>query len=376
MTTPISNLLRRTLRTDRILERLERIERSTRTDDVLERLDRIERSMPSEDVLERLDRVELGILERLERIERSMHTDDVLERLDRIERAQSDRNTLEILPGTPYSRYAIPVEYPPSRSFAPRWGYSQGTIEALAQWFAAYNEDYRQFLRFLRELDLSHIPHSLSPTAPLTPAWVGGAISAFDCLALYALVRKHSPKLYLEIGSGMTTYFARQAITDAQLRTKVVSVDPEPRREVDAICDHIIREGLETCDLSLFDQLEEGDILFLDGSHRSFMNSDVTVFFIDLLPRIKPGVIVHLHDILLPWDYPEPFKTWYWNEQHMLAVYMLASKATLYPLLPTSWITRCSELSEFFQRPFVDLGSDEANETWKDGGSMWFKKTN
>ena len=221
MTTRISQLLRRTVRTDQILDRLERIERSMR---FLERLDRVERSTHSDQ-----------ILERLERVERSMRA--VLGRLDLVEPPESDRSTLEILPGTPYSRYAIPVEYPPSRSFEPRWGYSQGRIEGLAQWFAAHNDDYREFLGVLRGLDLSHIPHSLSPTEPLAPAWLGGAITAFDCLALYAIVRKHSPKLYLEIGSGMTTCFARQAITDAQLRTKVVSIDPQPRREVDAICD-------------------------------------------------------------------------------------------------------------------------------------------
>jgi hypothetical protein len=65
------------------------------------------------------------------------------------------------------------------------------------------------------------------------------------------------------------------------------------------------------------------------------MNSDVTVYFIDVLPRIKPGVTMHIHDILLPWDYPESSKSWYWNEQYMLAVYMMASKATLCPMLPT-----------------------------------------
>ena len=96
MTTRISDLLRRTFRTDQILERLERIERSMHSDQTLERLERIE-----------------------------MRTNEALERLDRIERGHSDRGTLEILPGTPYSRYAIPVEYLPSRSFQPRWGYSQ-----------------------------------------------------------------------------------------------------------------------------------------------------------------------------------------------------------------------------------------------------------
>jgi hypothetical protein len=105
------------------------------------------------------------------------------------------------------------------------------------------------------------------------------------------------------------------------------------------------------------------------------MNSDVTVFFIDVLPRLKPGVIVHLHDILLPWDYPDSFKQWYWNEQYMLAVYMMNARDRLNPLLPTAWISRSQEFVSFFRTPLLDLGSPAANESWKHGGSMWFTKT-
>ena len=191
---------------------------------------------------------------------------------------------------------------------------------------------------------------------------------------LYAMVKKFRPKIYCEIGSGMTTCFARQSIRDFDIDTKIVSVDPQPRQDIDKICDEVIRDGLETCDMSLFDQLGPGDFLFLDGSHRAFMNSDVTVFFIDVLPRLKPGVIVHIHDILLPWDYPDSFKQWYWNEQYMLAVYMMNARERLTPLLPTAWISRSPELASFFKTPPLDLGSPAANESWNSGGSMWFTK--
>ncbi len=134
----------------------------------------------------------------------------------------------------------------------------------------------------------------------------------------------------------MTTYFARQSVKDSNLKTKIISIDPAPRRKIDAICDEVIRDGRETCDLSIFDCLEEGDILFFDGSHRSFINSDVTVFFIDILPRLKLGVFIPLHDIFLPWDYPDSFKCWYWNEQYLLAVYLMCSKDSLLPLLRTT----------------------------------------
>jgi hypothetical protein len=226
----------------------------------------------------------------------------------------------------------------------------------------------------MRSLNVGHIPISLSAGAPLTAAWVGGAICAFDSLALYAMVQKYAPKTYLEIGSGMTTCFARKAIEDAGLKTRIISIDPEPRGDVDAICDEVIRDGLETCDLSAFDRLEAGDILFFDGSHRSFMNSDVTVFFIDVLPRIKPGVIVHIHDINLPWDYPDSFKHWYWNEQYMLAVYLMMGHKQLHPIFPTTWVCKGMSLNSSELPDFVDLGSIESNLSWKGGGSMWFTK--
>jgi len=311
------------------------------------------------------------IAERLECLERKVQAVSIV---DGGATVDAVINNLQILPGTEYSQYAIPVDYPPSRSFSPRYGYSHGKIDALANWFSSHNAEYIEFLRYMRTLDVSSIPINLGSGAYLSTAWVGGAICAFDSLALYAMVQKYKPKVYLEIGSGMTTCFAHQAIQDAKLKTKIVSIDPQPRGEVDAICDQVIRDGLETYDLSAFDRLEAGDILFFDGSHRSFMNSDVTVFFIDVLPRIKAGVIVHVHDILLPWDYPDSFKHWYWNEQYLLAVYLMCSQDKLTPLLPTAWICRSSEFEDHFDLPFVNLGTTEENLSWRGGGSMWFTK--
>jgi hypothetical protein len=88
------------------------------------------------------------------------------------------------------------------------------------------------------------------------------------------------------------------------LETSITSVDPEPRREVDALCQHTIRRPLEEVDVAVFDNLQPGDIVFMDGSHRVFTNSDSTVFFLDILPRLGDGVVVGIHDIFLPFDYP------------------------------------------------------------------------
>jgi hypothetical protein len=192
----------------------------------------------------------------------------------------------------------------------------------------------------------------------------------FDSVALYTMIRKYRPRLYLEIGSGITTCFAHRARRDGKLHTHIESIDPQPRASIDPICDAVIRDGLETCNLEIFDRLEPNDILFFDGSHRSFMNSDVTVFFIDVLPRLKPGVIVHIHDITLPWDYPESFVNWYWNEQYLLAVYLQGTRDRIHPLLPTAFICRDDAFAAEFATPIIDLGA--INDGWRGGGAMWF----
>jgi predicted O-methyltransferase YrrM len=281
----------------------------------------------------------------------------------------------EMLPGTPYSRYAVPIEYPPSRDFNPRWGKTRPPIPQLYDWFTAYAAEYHQFLAMMRTAvqKMADIPHEFDAARLPIPAWGGVPYAPFDAVALYTMIQHANPNRFLEIGSGISTCFAYKAIQDAQLKTTIMSIDPEPRVQIDAICNEVIREGLETCDLAIFDQLEAGDILFFDGSHRTFMNSDVTVFMIDVLPRLKPGVIVHIHDITLPYDYPDSFKQWYWNEQYMLAVYMMGNRGRIKPLLPTAFVCRDPLFDASFTVPMLDLG--HLNDGWRGGGAMWFTHT-
>jgi predicted O-methyltransferase YrrM len=281
----------------------------------------------------------------------------------------------ETLPGTAYSRYAIPLEYPPSRDLQPRWGNTRPAIAPLAEWMGRQDADYHATLAAMRARgpQLAQIRHDFDPDLLPEPAWCGVPYAPFDAAALYTLVGESKPKLYLEIGSGITTAFAHRAIRDHGLATRIVSIDPEPRAAIDNICDEVVRAGLETCDLSVFDALEPGDILFLDGSHRVFMNSDVTVFMIDVLPRVKPGVLIHVHDIQLPWDYPDMFVPWYWSEAYILAAYFLGGLDRVKPVLPTAWICRSPQFEGWFATPLVDLGT--ANDGWRGGGAMWFTHT-
>jgi hypothetical protein len=81
------------------------------------------------------------------------------------------------------------------------------------------------------------------------------------------------------------------------LPTRIVSIDPHPHTVVDSLCDEVVRSRMEDVPRDFWDGIEQTDMLFVDNSHRSFPNSDVTVFFAEVLPALQPGTIWGLHDI-------------------------------------------------------------------------------
>jgi hypothetical protein len=165
------------------------------------------------------------------------------------------------------------------------------------------------------------------------PHWDNVYMAGLDAGTLYAFPKLFGPKRYLEIGSGNSTRFVRRSIEDHGLSTKITSIDPMPRAFVDEICDEVIRTGLEEAPLELFDVLEENDILMIDGSHRCFQNSDVTVAFLEILPRLRPGVLVFVHDIYLPDDYPPEWEQRFYSEQYVLGALLLADRGRRYEIV-------------------------------------------
>ena len=180
----------------------------------------------------------------------------------------------------------------------------------------------RKFCSFKQQYEKT--PFDLSVNG--APRWNNNFIPPFDAISIYGFLALHNPRYYVEVGSGNTTMFAAQSIRDNDLRTKIISIDPFPRSEIDKLCHKVYRVPFEDMDLSFFDTFSAEDILLIDNSHRSFPNSDVTVFFTEVLPRLPAGMLYTLHDIFLPMDYPaiwtENEKRWY-NEQYLLCAYLL-----------------------------------------------------
>ncbi len=140
---------------------------------------------------------------------------------------------------------------------------------------------------------------------------------------------KFKPSKYIEIGSGNSTKVAYKAKKELGLTTKIISIDPMPRAEIDSLADEVHRKPFENLDFDIVDLLEENDILFVDNSHRILPNSDSMVFYMEILPRLKKGVIVHIHDIYLPYDYPQFMCDRAYSEQYGLAMYLLANRKNI-----------------------------------------------
>ena len=258
----------------------------------------------------------------------------------------------------------IALDYATSARNEPRWR----PHGQLAQVIAERDDAYAAALATIGSYgeEFRRIP--LHAQSPRGPSWINDWQPGLDSGALYSFLRSRSPALYLEIGSGASTKFARRAIEDGGLSTRVVSIDPYPRAEVDEICDRVVRLPLEAVDPSLFDELAPGDVVFFDGSHRVFMNSDATVFLLELLPRLPSGVLVGVHDVYLPWDYPADIADRYYSEQYLLAAYLLAGKPPFQIALP-AWYVSQSET----HRAAVDAIWDHQalREVARHGTAFW-----
>jgi hypothetical protein len=202
--------------------------------------------------------------------------------------------------------------------------------------------------------------------------YANGMFPALDAQFLFAALCHFRPRRVIEVGSGFSTL----VMADANRRMlagacDITCIEPWPRdflvRGVPGVA-RVLAQRLEDVDPVTFDALDEGDLLFIDSSHVCKTGSDVHMLFFDLLPRLKPGVIVHIHDIFLPDEYP---KAWVfdegrnWNEQYVLHAFLMFN-----PEWHVLWAahfmqTRHADAVEAVFPRFQSLGP---------GGSFWMRR--
>lgn len=163
--------------------------------------------------------------------------------------------------------------------------------------------------------------------------------SGIDGAITYTIVRATRPQRIVEVGSGHSTRFLRQAIDDAGLATYLHSIDPQPRRAIDALCSEVTRTTVDRVPVDTFAQLAKDDILFLDASHIAMPGTDVDYVFSQVLPMLQIGVRVHVHDVFLPFGYPKAWRRRGYNEQ-LMVIALLAGGSRFDIVCPNAWLRR------------------------------------
>lgn len=274
---------------------------------------------------------------------------------------------------SPYFPYSIRLDHPPTAEPRPRYGYGRPSHPGIEKLLAASTDRYATYLQSFTEYFEELSGFALRAEDSPEPSWIHPWLIGWDTVSLYGFTRRRRPARYVEIGSGQSTKIVARARRDGTTETEITSIDPRPRSEIDGLCDRVIRRPLEQIDLAeVFGPVQEGDVVFLDGSHRVFPNSDCVVFFLDVLPNLPPGVLVGIHDVFLPEDYPQVFLEMWWSEQYLLAAVLLAAGSGLEVALPTFYASGNAELASIldplFDRPHL-------REVNRRGSLFWMETT-
>lgn len=156
------------------------------------------------------------------------------------------------------------------------------------------------------------------------------AFASGDAEFLYNMIRLYKPRRIFEIGSGSSTLLAARAVQwnrreDPGYTCEHVCIEPYEADWLETLGVTTIRQPVERLELSLFRELEANDILFIDSSHMIRPQGDVVVEYLEILPILQPGVLIHVHDIFSPKDYLDEWirnSVRFWNEQYLLEAFL------------------------------------------------------
>ena len=148
-----------------------------------------------------------------------------------------------------------------------------------------------------------------------------GSFEEGDAEIYYQLIRYIKPKKIIEVGSGYSTLIAMEALKKNNNSAKIKCIEPFENKWLEKLEVEVLREPLENLSINWQNELERNDIFFLDSSHIIRPDGDVLKFYLEILPNLKSGVIIHIHDIFTPKNYLPNWtfdKMRLWNEQYLL----------------------------------------------------------
>jgi hypothetical protein len=243
----------------------------------------------------------------------------------------------------------------------------------------------REQLTLLEELGHefgSECDWPLTPTAIPTQFYLKNNSFSYGCAsALHTMIRHFKPQHFIEIGSGNSSKIISKALEmneeeDPSRTPEYIIVDPYPSKMIStqlSCVSRVVKEKVECVDLKLFDILGENDILFVDSGHTVRTGSDVNLMILEVLPRLRPGVIVHFHDINLPYEYLKSYFTnpqfrMFWTEAYLLQAFLTFNRD--FEILLAMNYLQTDHMSDYCKAfPRFKL-----EDNWANSGSFWIRR--
>lgn len=206
-----------------------------------------------------------------------------------------------------------------------------------------------------------------------------GYTSNGDGAILYSMIRNYCPKKIIEVGSGYSTNVINEALEinyqEKKIEGNIISIEPYPKKYLRDLVSkkrtiELIEDNVENVDKSIFKQLDSGDILFIDSSHVINIANDVHFLYLKILPILPVGVIVHIHDIRFPYEYPYEWvmkAKKHWTEQYLLQMFLCFNDS--YEILFASnyvFQNNRKKMSNML------VGLEEDGDGWP--GSFWIRR--
>jgi hypothetical protein len=197
--------------------------------------------------------------------------------------------------------------------------------------------------------------------------------SRLDAWVLQAMLRDLRPRRMIEVGCGWSSLVTARVNRECFDGTiEFTCIEPYPpdflSDGVEGVSD-LIALPVEEVPVERFLSLEAGDVLFIDSSHTVKTGGDVAFLLHEVLPRLAPGVVVHIHDIFLPWDYPQEwvFAGRAWNEQYAVRCF-LTFNSEFEIVLGVAWMSH-------FQHDVLAQALPDFPANYPDGGgSLWIRR--
>lgn len=189
--------------------------------------------------------------------------------------------------------------------------------------FARAEDRFRDLLDGLGRYQAAF--EAIGREAPPAPRWTQDWFPRLDAAVAYALVRRERPERIVEVGSGHSTRFLARAVADEGLACRITAIDPAPRADLSRLAVDLVRAALPETGDGPFRTLEAGDFLLIDSSHILMPGSDADHLYGRVLPALPPGVLVQVHDVFLPDDYPAEWDWRGYNEQLAVLPMILGS---------------------------------------------------